>query len=102
MSGASPPVPRSGRRLFGREDERGTLDKLLDGVRAGGGGVLGMHGEAGVGKSALLEYGVEAARGFRIARTGGVEAETELPFAAVQQLCSSFFDLRERLPQPQH
>jgi DNA-binding CsgD family transcriptional regulator len=101
MSGASPPVLRS-RTLLGREREREVLDRLLDGVRAGRRGVLVMHGEAGVGKTALLEYAVEAGTDFRIARTFGVEAEMELPFAAAQQLCSSFFDLRGRLPQPQH
>src|SRR3954451_24087094 len=92
----------SGRTLFGREREREVLDRLLDGLRAGRGGVLVMDGEAGVGKTALLEYAVEAGRELRIARTVGVEAEMELPFAAVQQLCSPFLYLRERLPQPQH
>src|SRR4051794_38751342 len=92
----------SGRMLLGREREREVLDRLLDGVRAGRGGVLVMHGEAGVGKTAVLEYAVEVEPGFRIARTVGVEAEIELPFAAVQQLCSPFLYLRERLPQPQH
>ena len=102
MSGASPPVLRSGRRLLGRERECEVLDRLLDGVRTGDSGVLVTHGEAGVGKTALLEYAVEAAREFRIARTVGVEAEMELPFAAVQQLCAPFLELMERLPQPQH
>ena len=88
--------------MFGREREREVLDRLLDGVRGGRGGVLVVHGEAGVGKTALLEYAVEAAREFRIARTSGVEAEMELPFAAVQQLCSPFLELMDRLPQPQH
>jgi DNA-binding CsgD family transcriptional regulator len=88
--------------LLGREREFEVLDRLLDGVRGGHGGVLVMDGDAGVGKTALLEYAVEAGRGFRIARTFGVEAEMELPFAAVQQLCSPFFELMERLPQPQH
>ena len=101
MSEASPPVLPSGRRLLGREREREVLDRLLDGVRAGRGGVLVVHGEAGVGKTALLEYVAEAGPEFRIARTSGVEAEMELPFAAAQQLCSPFFELMERLPQPQ-
>jgi DNA-binding CsgD family transcriptional regulator len=61
-----------------------------------------VHGEAGVGKTALLEYAVDAGRRFRLARASGVEAEVELPFAAVQQLCSPFLDLLDRLPQPQH
>ena len=88
--------------MLGREREREVLDRLLDGVRGGRGGVLVVHGEAGVGKTALLDYAVEAAREFRIARTSGVEAEMELPFAAVQQLCSPFLDFLDRLPQPQH
>jgi DNA-binding CsgD family transcriptional regulator len=102
MNAAPPPVLSSGRRLLGREREREVLDRLLDGVRGGHGGVLVMRGDAGVGKTALLEYTVEAGRGFRIARTSGIEAEMELPFAVVQQLCSPFFELLERLPQPQH
>ena len=88
--------------MLGRGREREVLDRLLDGVRGGRGGVLVVHGEAGVGKTALLEHTVEAARGFRIARTSGIEAEMELPFAAVQQLCSAFLKLMDRLPQPQH
>ena len=88
--------------MLGREREREVLDRLLDGARGGHGGVLVMRGDAGVGKTALLEYAVEAGRGCRIARTSGIEAEMELPFAAVQQLCSPFFELLERLPQPQH
>jgi DNA-binding CsgD family transcriptional regulator len=99
MSG---PVVWSGGQLIGREREREVLDRLLDGVRGGRGGVLVVHGEAGVGKTALLDYAVEAAREFRTARTSGIEAEMELPFAAVQQLCSAFLDLMDRLPQPQH
>ena len=101
MSGASPPVLSSPEPLLGRENEREALDRLLDGVRGGRGGVLVVRGDAGVGKTALLEYAVEAAREFRIARTCGVEAEMELPFAAVQQLCPPFLGFLDRLPQPQ-
>ena len=100
MSGASPPVLSSEGQLLGRERERAVLDRL-DGGRGGRGVVLVMHGEAGVGKTALLEYAVEAAREFRITRTSGVQAEMELPFAAVEQLCSPFLDFLDRLPQPQ-
>jgi hypothetical protein len=99
MSGA---VLSSGGQLLGRKRECEVLDRLLDGVRGGRGGVSVVHGEAGVGKTALLDYAVEAARGFRTARTSGIEAEMELPFAAVQQLCSAFLELMDRLPQPQH
>jgi DNA-binding CsgD family transcriptional regulator len=95
------PVLGSGGQLLGRERERGVLDRLLAGVSGGRGGVLVVHGEAGVGKTVLLKYAAEAGREFRIARTVGVEAEMELPYAAAQQLCSPFFQLMERLPQPQ-
>lgn len=88
--------------MFGRERERAALDRLLDGVRGGRGSVLVVHGEPGVGKTALLEYVAKAGHEFRIARTSGVEAEMELAFAAAQQLCSQFLELIERLPQPQH
>jgi hypothetical protein len=87
--------------LLGRERECEVLDGLLDGVRGGHGGVLVVHGEAGVGKTALLEYAAEAGRALRFARTVGVEAEMEIPFAAAQQLCSPFLGLLDRLAQPQ-
>jgi DNA-binding CsgD family transcriptional regulator len=99
MSGASAPDLRTG--LLGRHREREVLDRLLDGVRGGRGGVLALHGEPGVGKTALIDYAVDAAHEFRTARTSGVEGEMELPFAAAQQLCSPFLALVERLPQPQ-
>src|ERR1700694_1478028 len=102
MNGEAPPVLWSGAQLIGREREREVLDRLLDGVRGGRGGVLVAGGEGGGGQTALLEYAVEAAREFRIARTSGVEGEMELPFAAVQQLCSPFLDFWDRLPEPQH
>jgi len=98
MSEGPLPVFSPGRRLLGREREREVLDRLLE---AGRGGVLVMHGEAGVGKTALLDYAVEAGREFAVARTAGVEADIELPFAAVQLLCSPFLDHLDRLPEPQ-
>src|ERR1700742_2691533 len=101
MSAASPPLFSSRRRLLGRERERGRLDRLMEGARDGRGGVLVMHGEAGVGKTALLDYAAAADRQFRIARTAGAEAEMELPFATIQQLCAPFYKLMERLPEPQ-
>jgi DNA-binding CsgD family transcriptional regulator len=101
MIGASPPAFSSTRRLLGRERERELLDRLLEGVRDGRGGVLVLHGEAGVGKTALLDYAAEAGRQFRIAHTSGAEAEMELPSAVIQQLCAPFLRLMERLPEPQ-
>ena len=63
--------------------------------------MLAVYGEPGVGKTALLDYAVEAAPDFRVARAVGVEGEMELAFAALQQLCSPSLDLIEHLPAPQ-
>ncbi|HEX3361841.1 MAG TPA: AAA family ATPase [Solirubrobacterales bacterium] len=90
-----------GGSLLGRGREILALEELLEGVRDGDGGVLVVHGEGGVGKTALFERAVEGAGGFQTVRTAGVEAEMELPFAAVQQLCSPFLDRMARLPEPQ-
>jgi len=67
----------------------------------GHGVVLVVHGDPGVGKTALLEYAAEVGRDFRVARSVGVEGEMELAYAAVQQLCSPSFELMEHLPDPQ-
>ncbi len=88
-------------RLLGRQRERGVLDRMLDSARGAHGGVLAVYGEPGVGKTAVLEYAVEAASDFRLARAVGVEGEIELAFAALQQLCSPSLDLIEHLPDPQ-
>ena len=90
-----------GGRLLGREREREALDRLLDGGRAGRGGVLVVHGEPGIGKTALLECAVETAREFRVAGICGVESEMELAFAALQQLCCPYLELMEHLREPQ-
>jgi DNA-binding CsgD family transcriptional regulator len=90
-----------GGQLLGRQRERKVLESVLTAARGGAGGVLVVHGEPGVGKTALLDWAVEAAPEFRVIRTAGVEGEMELPFAALQQLCAPILDLRDRLPQPQ-
>jgi tetratricopeptide (TPR) repeat protein len=87
--------------LVGREREREVIERLLEAAHEGQGGVLVVHGDPGVGKTALLEHAVDAARGFRVARTVGVESEMEFAYAALQQLCSPTLDLIEDLPEPQ-
>jgi DNA-binding CsgD family transcriptional regulator len=90
-----------GEQLLGRQREREVLERLLAGAREGRGGVLAMYGEAGVGKTALLDYAVEAGRDFRVARAVGVEGEMELTYAALQQLCAPSLEVIDRLPDPQ-
>src|SRR5258708_36432145 len=70
-------------------------------ARGGMGSALVLRGEPGIGKTALLDYAVESAAGFRVARAGGVESEMELPYAALHQLCVPILGRLERLPGPQ-
>src|SRR5580700_434675 len=94
-------APVSARRLLGRRRECAALDELVASVRAGPSRALVLRGEAGAGKSALLEYLVQRASGCAMARAVGVESEMELAYAGLQQLCAPFVDRLERLPGPQ-
>src|SRR4051812_19966885 len=88
-------------RLLGRHDERAVLERLLETARGGRGAVLVVHGDPGVGKTALLEYALEAGQDFRVVRAAGVEGEMELDYAALQQLCSPILAFIAGLPAPQ-
>ena len=92
---------RSSRALFGRQSECDALDGLLAQVRVGGSAVMVLRGEAGVGKTALLDYVVAVAGDLRVVRVAGIESEMELPFAALHQMCASVLDCLGRLPGPQ-
>src|SRR5256885_1096390 len=94
---AAPPGPM----LRGRRRESAVLEGLLDGARAGRSGALVVRGDAGVGKTALLEYVIASAAGLGVVRAVGVESERELAFAALHQLCVPILDRLERLPGPQ-
>lgn len=77
------------------------LDGHLQRVRAGESSVLVVRGEAGVGKTALLEYVADRASACRILRVAGVESEMELAFAGLHQLCAPMVDRLDGLPGPQ-
>jgi DNA-binding CsgD family transcriptional regulator len=77
------------------------LERLLGDARVGHGGALVLHGEPGAGKTALLDLAVELGHDFKVVRTAGIEGEMELPYAALQKLCSPIIELTERLPDPQ-
>src|SRR3954454_13017179 len=87
--------------LRGRRVELRTLERLLEAVRAGQSRALVLQGEPGIAKTLRLEHAVEAAPESRVARAAGVEAEMELAFAALQQLCAPMFDRLDHLPAPQ-
>src|SRR5216684_7348872 len=97
MRTRSEPVPA----LLDREAERAALDALLGDLQSGRGRALVVRGEAGVGKSALLDYMAEAAADMRMARAAGAESEMELAFAGLHLLCAPLLDRLERLPGPQ-
>jgi DNA-binding CsgD family transcriptional regulator len=69
--------------------------------REGRSGVLVVRGDAGVGKTALLDHAVDSASEFRLLYVGGVESEMELAFAALHQLCAPLLDRVRELPAPQ-
>src|ERR1700758_1431242 len=93
---AAPP----GAMLRGRRRESAVLEGLLDGARAGRSGALVVRGDAGVGKTALLEYVAALAADLGVVRAVGVESEMELAFAALHQLCVPILDRLEGLSGP--
>jgi DNA-binding CsgD family transcriptional regulator len=93
--------PEGTANLLGRAAECAALDGVLAAARSGTGSALVLHGEAGIGKTALLDHAVAAARDFRVLPVVGVESEMELAFAALHQLCAPLADRTPELPPPQ-
>jgi hypothetical protein len=89
--------------LVGREEQQAAIDRLLDAARDGRSGALVVRGDAGIGKSALLDHAVRSAgaTGMRVVRGVGIESEAELPFGALHLLLHPFLDRLDRLPGPQ-
>ncbi|MCV7172186.1 AAA family ATPase [Mycobacterium manitobense] len=88
---------------MGRQVEREAIGQLLAEAREGRSGVLVVRGEAGIGKSALLQHARDTAisMGIRVGSSVGVEAETQFAFAGLHQLCAPLLDRAETLPEPQ-
>ena len=63
--------------------------------------MLVVSGEAGVGKTALMDDAAEPAQGMRVVRTVGVESETTMPFGALFDVCRPFLDSIGELPERQ-
>jgi DNA-binding CsgD family transcriptional regulator len=84
--------------LLGRQHEVRRVDELTSSARAGRGGVLVLRGEAGIGKSALLDHARQAASGLRVIDASGSQYEAELPFAALHQLCLPVLGQLDELP----
>src|SRR4051794_25330847 len=87
--------------LFGREAESAAVEGLLARAGSSNSGALVVRGEPGVGKSALLDHAIEQSGGMRLLRAAGIEAESELAFAALHQLVRPILDGLDRLAEPQ-
>ena len=87
--------------LYGRRSECDRLERMLAEIRTGRSQALVLRGDAGIGKTALLDHMSRHASGCRVARVTGVESEMELAFAGLHQLCAPFLDRLGRLPPPQ-
>ncbi|KAB2977384.1 AAA family ATPase [Streptomyces sp. SS1-1] len=87
--------------LRGRRRECGALDGLVAEVEAGRSAALVLRGDAGIGKSALLDHLAARVTGHQVARGAGAESEMELPFAGLHQLCAPFLEHAGSLPPPQ-
>jgi DNA-binding CsgD family transcriptional regulator len=87
--------------LRGRATECAALDALVEDIRRGESRSLVLRGEAGIGKTALLEYLVQSASGMMVARAAGVESEMELAYASLHQICGPLLARLPGLPTPQ-
>lgn len=87
--------------LLGREAECAAIDSALEGARAGIGGALVVRGEAGIGKSALLDYARQRAAPMAVLSAAGVEAESDLAFAGLHELLQPVLGYRGELPDAQ-
>ncbi|MEV0616571.1 LuxR family transcriptional regulator [Nonomuraea sp. NPDC050404] len=89
--------------LVGRDDELETLGELVGGL-PGRGGALLILGDAGAGKSSLLDAAVElaGAAGHRVLHAAGTESEADLPFGGLHQLLWPVIRMARPLPEPQH
>jgi DNA-binding CsgD family transcriptional regulator len=89
--------------IVGRDRELGVVGGLMATATTGGGALL-IHGETGIGKSALLERAVGLAQdaGMRVLLTTGVRTEANLPFAGLHQLLRPILSGLDALPKPQY
>jgi DNA-binding CsgD family transcriptional regulator len=87
--------------LIGRDPERRMVEGLVAGARNGQGGVLVITGEAGIGKTTLLDHAAACAAGMRVLRAAGSEPERGIPFGALHQVLRPALDRIDEIPAPQ-
>ncbi|MFJ9419778.1 ATP-binding protein [Streptomyces sp. NPDC101227] len=87
--------------MQGRKQERRHIERMLADAHRGKSSAQLLHGEAGIGKTTLLEHAVARAEGMGVLRVEGIESEMELAFGGLHQLLLPLLDLIDRLPAPQ-
>ena len=87
--------------LVGRREERRALGDVLEAVRAGRSKALVVSGEAGIGKTVLLDELAHNASGVEVIRITGVESEIEFTYSGIHQLCRSLSRHIGTLASPQ-
>src|SRR5256885_12954933 len=87
--------------LVGRVRELAAIDGLIGGAGHGVSGALLLSGDAGTGKTALLEYAADTSAGMTVVRARGIEAESSLPFAALADVLRPMMAQLDRLPPVQ-
>ena len=87
--------------LLGRRAECEVLEGALADALGGRSRVIVLRGEAGIGKTALLDFVSGRLDGWRVTGAVGLEAELELAYSGLHQICSPMLDELERIPRPQ-
>src|SRR6266513_2237242 len=87
--------------LYGRARESSEIGRLLRATHEGRGSAVVVRGEAGIGKSALLDHARAGATGFAVLTARGLQAESELPFAALADLIRPALASIDALPERQ-
>jgi DNA-binding CsgD family transcriptional regulator len=102
-TGRTPAVPTLSPLLLGRQHELTHIEGLLTGATDGTSAALLLHGEPGIGKSALLRAASEQAAdlGFVVLRARGYESESDIPFAGLLELLTPLLALRDKIPEVQ-
>src|SRR3954468_10009305 len=87
--------------LVGRSREGARLEHLCNEARAGRSGALLLHGDPGIGKTALVRWTVEQAAGMTVLRARGMESESDIPFAGLAELVAPLLDRLDDIPAVQ-
>jgi DNA-binding CsgD family transcriptional regulator len=87
--------------LLDRAPETAALEGVLEAVRDGLNGVLVVRGEAGIGKTVLLDWAAAQAHDMQLARVAGAQAEIGIGFAGLHRLLAPFLGGLPGLPGPQ-